>query len=117
MSSFKQSIATVVSCAVIATLVLVPRPAAAQNGFFFKPPGVTFEMRFGRTVRDASSDVFNYMTQSLTLDKKDFNAAAYAGAMAIRTSERSDFVVGVGYAKSNASSESRDYVGTDDKPI
>lgn len=118
MSSSRNSIAILFSSAMtLALVVAVPHPVTAQSGFYFKPPAMTAELRFGRTERDAGSDVFDYMTRSLTLDKKDFAAMSYAADIAIRSSERSDFVIGLGYAKSNASSESRDFIGTDDKPI
>lgn len=118
MSSFKRPLAILLGC-MLATISsgVAPHKAAAQNGFYFKPPALTLEMRFGRTLRDAKSDVFSFMTNSLTLDKKDFQATSFAGDLAIRSSDRSDFVIAAGYAKSSAPSESRKFIGTDDKPI
>lgn len=97
--------------------VLANGNAAAQDGFFFRPPAVTLEFRAGRTMQSTRSDIYNFLTTNLTLAKKDFAATSYAVNASIRATDRADIVADVGYANSNAASESRDFIGADDKPI
>lgn len=92
-------------------------PALAQDGFSFKPPAVTLDFKIGHVAQSTSSDIYSDLTTNLTLEKTDFAATSYAGSASFRATTRTDFVFGIGYVRSQAASESRDYVGTDDLPI
>ena len=106
-----------ITAATLAAAIIVPKPGKAQDGFMFKPPSMTLEFRVGRSMPSASSDIYDELTSVLTLDRHDFAATSFAGNAAFRATSQADFVIGIGYAKSRASSESRDYIGTDDLPI
>jgi hypothetical protein len=93
------------------------RPAAAQDGFFFKPPAATLELRVGRFAAGASGDIYQHMTENFTLGQKDFAATSFSADAAFRASDRVDVVVGGAFARSARGSESRNYVDQDDQPI
>jgi hypothetical protein len=109
--------------AAVAVIVLAPLAggsgveAAAQDGFLFKPPAVTLEFRVGRMTQSTQSDIYDQLTTTLTLDRGDFAAVSYAGDAAFRAGPQLDAVLGFSYARSHATSESRDFIGTDDLPI
>ena len=104
--------------AAVAALVL-PELALAQGGagFLFKRPSLSIGFKTGYTMPNAGSDLFDFAREQLTLNKSDFNSAYYGGEFAVRTSERLDIVLGLGFARSETPSEFRDWVGTDDLPI
>jgi hypothetical protein len=76
-----------------------------------------FSVRAGPALPQASGDLFSFLTSELTLEKKDFNAVAFAGDLSVRVAPRIDLQVGVGYASSEKRSEFQDWEGTDDLPV
>ena len=96
-----------------------PQVALAQGGpgFLFTRPSVTFSVRAGYDVPRASSEIFNFVVDSLTVKKSDFNSPAIAADLGIHVTERLDLVLGIGYAISEIQSEFRDWVDGDDLPI
>ncbi len=92
-------------------------PASAQDGFFFKPPTATLELRMGRFASSASGDIYEHMIDNFTLGRGDFAATSFSADAAFRAAERFDVVIGAGLAKSRAQSDSRDYTDQDDQPI
>ena len=102
---------------IIAVLLAPATRAHAQDGFLFKPPVMTFDLRVGRTVQGTNSEIYRELTQTLTLNNSDFHATSYGLDAAFRATPRVDVVLGAGYASSKATSESRDYIDTNDQPI
>ena len=93
-------------------------PATAQSAdFLFERPGVTLGLRVGYAVPRAGSEIFDFTSEQLTIDKSDFNGVAVAGELAIRTSDRIDVAVGLGVETSDTRSEFREFVDTDNLPI
>ncbi len=103
--------------AAAALISVLPTSAFAQDGFFFKAPVVSLEVRVGRTGPAVGGGIFDDLTSNLTLERKDFAATTFAADASFRASGRMDVVIGTGYAKSSALSESREYVDQDDQPI
>jgi hypothetical protein len=90
-------------------------PAAAQDsgrGFFLGTPVGSLVIRGGYDRALASSDVFAFTTQQLTLSKGDFSGLSFAGEIGVRMSDRFDFMMGSGYSGSSARSEVRGYAET-----
>jgi hypothetical protein len=94
-----------------------PGLVQAQDGFLFKPPAVTFSLRAGSLIPQSNDALYKFLTQELTLQRKDFTGFTIGADAAIRLNDRADLVLGASHARSSASSEFRDWVGEDDLPI
>jgi hypothetical protein len=110
-------LALVATGLVVAAGMLGAAPAAAQEGFFFRPPIATVEVRLGRYQSPASGDIYQHMTENFTLGRGDFAATSVSADASLRVLPSMDVVLGVGYAMSGAMSESREFVDQDDQPI
>jgi len=100
--------------------MLTPAPAAAQQGgpgFLFRQPRVTLGISATYLVPRASSDLYDFVTRELTLDRSDFVAPGVRGDLAARVAPRVDLLVSVAYGRSETRSEFRDFVGEDDLAI
>jgi hypothetical protein len=109
-------------CLTVSTLFALPlcasaHGAAAQDGFLFKPPAATVEVRLGRAMYTADSDLYQLITDELTLEQSDFAAFSADANLALTAASRVDIVIGLGYTHSRAPSEFRDFVDQDDMPI
>jgi hypothetical protein len=100
-------------------LLLLPavRTAEAQDGFLFRSPQVQMTLRAGPLLPRAQSDIFDFMTDELTLERRDFRAPSVAVEVAYVGSARVDIVGGLGWAESSARSEFAEWQGGDDLPI
>ena len=101
-------------------MVVGSAPADAQaagDGFLFEAPRWTLSVRGGFDRPLARSDLFEFVTDSLTLSRSDFGGFAYGADLAFSITPRVDIAVGAGYARSRKQSEFREYVGSDDLPI
>jgi hypothetical protein len=98
----------------------VVRPSHAQgagDGFLFKAPAATLGVRAGFNRALASSDVFEFVTDQLTLRRRDFSSFTVGGNLAIRVARRFDVVLDIAYAGTQRHSEFRDWVDQNDLPI
>lgn len=101
-------------------LLLLPAPAWAQSGdpdFLFAPPKIRLGVHTGLAVPSASSEIFDFTSERLTVEPSDFRSLALSGELAIRVGERLDVSVEGGFAESETASEFREWVDTDDRPI
>ena len=87
------------------------------DGFLFEAPRWTFSVRGGFDRAFAGSDIFQFMTDTLTLSKGDFSGFTFGAELAYSISPRLDLAVGGGFVRSRTVSEFREYVGSDDLPI
>ena len=103
------------------TLLVGTAPnAGAQtsgDGFLFEAPRWTMTLRGGFDRALAGSDIFQFMTDTLTLSKGDFGGFTLGGDLAYSVTPRVDLGFGVGYVRARKVSEFREYVGSDDLPI
>ena len=103
-----------------ATFSLLPAPTSAQGsgqGFLFKRPGVQVGLHAGYARAHAGGAVLSRALEDFTLNKRDFDASSFGLEVAFRARERLDVAVDVGFARSEAGSESEFYEGTDGLPI
>ncbi len=98
-------------------LIALPGLAAAQEGFTFGSPLGSFGIRMGYAVPMASSQVFDFVNEQLTLDDSDFRGFAVAFDVGVRVSDRVEVGVEVSHSRSETVSEFRDFVDLDDLPI
>lgn len=94
--------------------------AAAQSrdaDFLFERPGLRLGLHGGYTVPRASSEVFDFTREQLTVEREDFRSFTMSGELAFRVDERLDLSLEAGFARSEVPSEFREWVDTDDRPI
>ena len=106
--------------ALAAALVLgaAPDPAWAQApDFLLRSPRASLGLRGGYALANASSEVFDFARDELTLERSDFDAPAFGGQLAIRITPRVDVAFDLSVASTRPTSEFRDWVDTDDLPI
>jgi len=99
--------------------LLGPQEAAGQmsRDFLFGKPHVSLGVNFGYGMPSASSEVFDFVTDELTVSGSDFNAPVLGGALGVRVTERLEVALDASYSNTNIRSEFRELVGTDDLPI
>lgn len=115
----------VVGFALIGAVLVSPASVAAQSGgdgFLFRAPRVTLSLHGGYAQARAGSDLFDEMTQLLTLERSDFGGFTFGGDVGVRATDRLDVVFGVMYGRSGAQSEDSLYfdpgpTGNDSLPI
>ena len=91
--------------------------ARGGDGYLFSPPHATFSLRGGYARASASSDVFAFVTERLTVERGDFSGLSVAGDLAFRLHSRVDLLLGTGISTRVKRSEDRDFIGTDDLPV
>jgi opacity protein-like surface antigen len=97
--------------------VALPTHASAQDGYMFKAPTATLSLRVGVGGPSANGKLFDFFTDQLTLERRDFRGAALAADVSLRASNQLDVVIGVAYDGTSNSSEFADWVDQDDQPI
>ena len=106
------------SAACIAMVLMVaPLERAAAQDFLFGPPVAQLTLRAGPVLHRADSDVIDFFTRELTIDRKDFRALSFGGELAFIAHERLDILVGLSYAEMKSGSEFREWVDNEDLPI
>ena len=121
-----------VSAGAALSLVCSPAPAAAQNstpspsGSFQAPsspdfmlgrPRASIGVRGGWVFASAGSDIFDFVTKQLTLEKSSFNAPGFGADMSVTVTPRIDVMAGFDVAKSTTPSEYRAFVDNRNLPI
>jgi hypothetical protein len=104
----------------VLALVAAARPASAQgagDGFLFRPPAGAVAIRGGFDLARAGSDVFTFVTDELTVNKRDFSSAAFAFDVAFTVSPRVQGVFTVGTTQTTIPSEFRNWLDNNDRPI
>ncbi|HEX8726665.1 MAG TPA: hypothetical protein VF737_14845 [Gemmatimonadaceae bacterium] len=104
----------------LATLALTASPARAQrggSGFLFGVPDATLTLRTGYDIAFANSDLFSFATTNLTLNRSDFSSPTIAGDLGFRLSPRVMGTVSLGYSRSAAQSEFRNWLDNNNLPI
>ena len=85
--------------------------------FLFGRPKGSIGIRADWVFATAGSDIFDFVTRHLTLDKKDFNAPGFAADVSIAIRERLDVQGGFQMSRLSRPSEYRDYVDNRLQPI
>jgi len=98
----------------------VALPARAQmsgDGFLFHRPYARIGVRGGYALASASSDLFDFTTEQLTLNKRDFSGLSVGANVGFGVTDRLDVVLDAGYSKASKGSEFRDLVDNNRQPI
>jgi opacity protein-like surface antigen len=96
------------------------QPAEAQDAggdYWFRSPRGAFGVRGGWLFARAGSDIFDFVTDQLTLEKGDFNAPVFGVDLDVALTSRLDLVLGLESSFASTSSEYRDYVDNNRLPI
>ena len=106
--------------ALIAGLLLIAAPGHAQDagdGFLFKPPSGAFTIRGGLDRANAGSDLFTFVTDELTLSRRDFHTGTIAFDVAVRLKPRAELAFSLGISRSTTPSEFRHWEDNNNQPI
>ncbi len=104
----------------VASTLSLPLAVSAQaggDGFLFKQPYASFGIWGGYALAQAGSEVFDFASEYLTIDKNDFASSAWGAELSVRATERLDIAAGVGLTHTSTRSEFRDWVDGDDLAI
>ena len=93
------------------------RAQSAGDGFLFKQPRATLAVRGGYALASASSDIFSFTTNQLTIKRRDFSALTFGTDLAIRLNRRFDVTFSASYAGEKTPSEFRNWVDQNNLPI
>lgn len=120
------SVRRVTLAALALAATILPTTASAQSASTTAPPGPDFllgrprasvGMRGQFVFAAAGSDIYDFVTDQLTLDKSNFNAPAIGGELGFAIAPRFDVVVGIEVAKSTTGSEYRHFIDNAGLPI
>ena len=93
------------------------RPPERTADFLFGRPDVSIGIRGSWVFASASSDLFDFVTEQLTLDKAHFNRPAFGADVAFALTRRLQVEAGVELTRMERGSEYRDFVDNDLLPI
>jgi hypothetical protein len=93
------------------------RSGGGRPDFLFGRPRFSFGVRGGWTSARADSEIYDFVSEELTIEKGDFGAPLIGLDLAYRLNERLSAVFGFEYSRADIQSEFRDYVDMDDLPI
>jgi hypothetical protein len=85
--------------------------------FLFGRPRASIGLRGSWVFASAGSDVFDFVTRQLTLEKEHFNTPAFAADVAFNVTSRLQVEAGVEIARMQRASEYRDFVDNNLLPI
>lgn len=94
-----------------------PQEPRRTPDFLFGRPNGAIGIRGTWTFASAGSDIYDFVTRQLTVDKSDFNGPGFGGDVAVWLSERVDAQVGFFMTRANRASEYRDLVDNQFLPI
>ena len=91
-----------------------PRPAP---DFLFGRPSGTLGLRVNWLSNRSGSDWYDFVTDQLTIERKNFNGPGFGTDLGITISPRLDVMVGFDYSQSTTASEYRRFVDNNRLPI
>ena len=103
----------------LATLALTA-PAAAQSagdGFLFRSPLASVNVRGGFAHASAGSEIFSFSAEQFTLGRGDFSSPSAEAELQLKLLPRVEVVLGTAYMGTEIRSEYRDWEDNDDRPI
>ena len=81
--------------------------SAAPPDFLLGRPRIAVGMRGSWVMLSANSDLFDFVTEHLSVDKSDFNSGSFGAEMAVNITPRFDIVGGIDLNNSKKASEYR----------
>ena len=100
-------------------MTLAAPPVLAQgngDGFLFRPPNGTVAIRGGFDHASAGSDLFTFVTDQLTVDRRDFSSATFVFDVSYKLVPRLDLLFSIGTSRTTIPSEYRAWL-ENGKPI
>ncbi len=100
--------------------LLAATPVRAQDsgdGFLFRAPRGTVAVRGGFDRASADSQLFRFVTNELTLTRRDFSSASVVLDVAYSLGARTELVFSAGTARSTTPSEFRGWLDNNNQPI
>jgi hypothetical protein len=94
-----------------------PQPAERRADFLFGRPHGSIGVRGSWLFARAGSDLFDFVTRELTIDRHDFDAPGFGLDVAISVAPRVDVIGTFELTQATASSEYRDFVDNNFLPI
>lgn len=113
------SLRRLIPLAAVVTLAAAT-PASAQrsgNGYLFHQPNAVFTLRGGYDHASANSDLFDDVTQNLTLNRSDFSGLTFGAEVGIPVGRRFEVGADIGYSRSSKGSAFRNLIDNDNLPI
>jgi hypothetical protein len=104
----------------LAIVVAFPGVAFAQEpdaDFLFGKPRGSVGARGGWQMAAASSDIYDFFGEELTIEKGDFDSFLFGADGSYAVASRIDLVAGLEISKASVDSEYRDFVDQNDLPI
>jgi hypothetical protein len=92
-------------------------PSRPSPDFLFGRPHGTIGLRVGWLANSSGSDWYDFVTDQLTLERKNFNAPGIGTDVAVTVTPRVDVVFGFDYSQSTTASEYRRLVDNNRLPI
>jgi opacity protein-like surface antigen len=89
----------------------------AQLDFRFSAPTFCVGVRGGWAFQRSHGEIYDFLTETLTLDDSDFDSPAFAMDVAVRATSWLDVVLGFDYSGSSNKSEFRNFVDQFGAPI
>lgn len=108
---------TLVCSSLLLVGAVLPLHAQNRDGYLFREPVARFTLRGGYALASASSDVFDFAVDELTLRKRDFSSLALGAELAFSVTPRVSVSADVGYSSSTKGSEFRRFIDNSDRPI
>jgi hypothetical protein len=94
-----------------------PAPSARSADFLFGRPKRSLGIRGNWLFARASSDLFDFVTEHLTLEKEDFNAPGFGADVAFALTPRAQVEASIETNRMTRNSEYRDFVDNRLQPI
>jgi hypothetical protein len=91
--------------------------APSSRDFFLGQPRASIDVRGSWIFASAGSDLFDFVTEQLTIDRSQFSMPAFAIDLGIRITPRVDVVFGMEFSSRSTPSEYRKYVDNQRLPI
>lgn len=90
---------------------------ASGNGFLFRVPTARLTVSGGYAQPRGGSDIYEFITSELTLERRDFAGAAVEGSAEFRVTPRVEVGLRASFSGRTAGSESRNFIGDDNLPV
>ena len=103
-------------------VALLPAMGRAQmlgsgDGFALGRPAGSFTINGGYALAMASSDLFSFTTQQLTINKRDFSSPAVGADLTMNITERTAVTFSSSYTRMSKRSEFRGFIDNNQLPI
>ena len=91
--------------------------AQTDRDFLFRKPRFSVAFNLGYGMPRAGSDIYDFVTKEMTLQKSDFQSMVVGGSFGVRVTDRIEVSLEMVHGSANTLSELRDWVDQDDLPI